>query len=107
MSPNVPRRTLAPKRARTARIHDWRSPGTSKEVSMPALEPDRRLTDAIQATVVYADLFDFALDRHEVQRDLVGVAATRQQTRRAVDALLRVGALTMASGCVVLPGRGA
>ena len=32
---------------------------------MPALEPDRRLTDAIQATVVYADLFDFALDCHE------------------------------------------
>src|SRR5205823_5924280 len=107
MPPNVPRRTLAPKRARTALIHDRRSPGPSKEVSMPALEPDRRLTDAIQATVVYADLFDFALDRHEVQRDLVGVAASRDKACQAVEALLHVGALTMASGYVVLPGRGA
>jgi hypothetical protein len=107
MPPIVPRRTLAPKRARTARIHDRRSPGPSKEVSMPAPEPDRRLTDAIQATVVYADLFDFALDCREVHRDMVGVAASRDKACLAVDALLRLGALTMVSGCVVLPGRGA
>ena len=36
---------------------------------------DERLGDAIQATIAYADLFDFPLEPEEVWRDLIGIAA--------------------------------
>lgn len=73
---------------------------------MAVSEPDQRLAAAIQATVVYADLFDFPLDPSEIQRDLVRVAATPYQTRQAIDGLVGTGALIVVERYPVLPGRG-
>jgi hypothetical protein len=65
----------------------------------------RPLRDAVLATVVYADLFNFPLARAEVHRDLIGVATTPAETERAIAGLVEEGALVLADGAVILPGR--
>lgn len=69
--------------------------------------PADRLDRAILATLAYADLFDFPLDRPEVCRDLVGVAATAAATGAALDRLIARGRVEEAGGFLTLPGRGA
>jgi hypothetical protein len=64
-----------------------------------------RLDHAILATVAYADIFDFPLDRLEVHRDLIGVGATADATFAALDGLVARGQLAEAAGHVTLPGR--
>jgi hypothetical protein len=68
-------------------------------------DPDPLLLDAICATVLYADTFDFPLDRAEVHRDLISVAATPDNTNQAIVALLANGRLALDEGLLVLPGR--
>ena len=65
-----------------------------------------RLHQALLATVAYADLFDFPLARLEVHRDLIGVAATADDTFAAIDRALARGDLAEAAGYLMLPGRG-
>ncbi len=65
-----------------------------------------RLDQAILAAIAYADLFDFPLDRLEVHRDLVGVAATADATFAAIDGLVAHGRLCEEAGHLTLPGRG-
>ncbi|HEX5502698.1 MAG TPA: hypothetical protein VFW96_08750, partial [Thermomicrobiales bacterium] len=72
---------------------------------MPVAVPDSPLADAILATVVYADLFDFPLAPAEIRRDLIGVAAEAGEVARALDALIAAGDLARADEYVVLPGR--
>ncbi|HET8630502.1 MAG TPA: hypothetical protein VFL91_24040 [Thermomicrobiales bacterium] len=72
---------------------------------MALLRAARPLADAVLATVVYADLFDFPLDRDEIGRDLIGVAAAPGEVGRALDALLAAGELRRAGEFIVLPGR--
>jgi hypothetical protein len=64
-----------------------------------------RLDQAILATVAYADIFDFPLDRLEVHRDLIGVAATADATFAALDGLVARGQLAEDAGHLTLPGR--
>lgn len=66
---------------------------------------DEHLSEAILTTVVYADLFDFPLGSEEVWRDLIGIAASLDRTRFAVDRLVASGALTIDGPYIVLPGR--
>jgi hypothetical protein len=72
---------------------------------MHHLGPDRPLLDAVRATVAYADLFDFPLERREVHRDLIGIAAAGAATTAAVDTLLARGDLAADGAYLVLPGR--
>jgi hypothetical protein len=72
---------------------------------MHHLVPDRPLLDATRATVAYADMFDFPLDRREIQRDLIGIAAPEQLVSAAIDALLQRGDLAPDAAYLVLPGR--
>jgi hypothetical protein len=57
------------------------------------------------ATVAYADLFDFPLDAAEVQRDLIGLAASDVQIAGALGQLCRSGELLADGAYLVLPGR--
>lgn len=66
---------------------------------------ERPLRDAVLATVVYADLFNFPLERAEIHRDLIGVASARAETERAIAALVDEGALIPTDGVITLPGR--
>src|SRR4051794_20654958 len=66
---------------------------------------ERPLRDAVLATVVYADLFNFPLERAEVHRDLIGVATTRSDTESAIAGLVEDGALVPNGKLVTLPGR--
>jgi hypothetical protein len=66
---------------------------------------DRPLLDAARATVAYADLFDFPLERREVHRDLIGIAAAEAATITAIDTLLARGDLAADGAYLVLPGR--
>jgi hypothetical protein len=69
-------------------------------------DTDRRaLDDAVCATVIYADLFDFALDPIEIDRDLVFVDASSEATSSSIDRQLRDGRLGRRAGLIVLPGR--
>ena len=68
---------------------------------------DLPLRDAVLATVVYADLFNFPLDRAEIHRDLIGVAAGRAETERTIAALVATGALAQIDELLTLPGRAA
>ncbi|MFN8536157.1 MAG: hypothetical protein U0232_01600 [Thermomicrobiales bacterium] len=52
-----------------------------------------RLDQAILATVAYADIFDFPLDRLEIHRDLIGIATTADATCTALDSLVARGQL--------------
>lgn len=65
----------------------------------------QRLARAILATVAYADLFDFPLDRLEVHRDLIGLAIDPEATFAAIDRALTSGQLLEANGYLALPGR--
>ena len=56
---------------------------------------DERLGDAVQATIAYADLFDFPLEPEEIWRDLIGVAAGRDLTRATIDGLVAAGQLAL------------
>jgi hypothetical protein len=64
-----------------------------------------RLDQSILATVAYADIFDFPLDRLEVHRDLIGVVATEDATFAAIDGLVARGQLAEDAGQLTLPGR--
>jgi hypothetical protein len=64
-----------------------------------------RLDQAILATVAYADIFDFPLDRPEIHRDLIGVAASAEATFAALDSLVARGRLVARAGMLTLPGR--
>jgi hypothetical protein len=69
-------------------------------------EKDRpALNDAVCATIIYADLFDFALDETEIDRDLLFVDAEPEETAAAIHRQLRSGRLTSRAGLVTLPGR--
>lgn len=66
---------------------------------------DERLGDVVQATIAYADLFDFPLEPEEVWRDLIGVAAGRELTQATIHALAASGELALDGPYVVLPRR--
>lgn len=66
-----------------------------------------RLDQAILATVAYADIFDFPLDRLEIHRDLIGIATTADATCTALDSLVARGQLLEDAGILTLPGRAA
>jgi hypothetical protein len=69
-------------------------------------DDDRRaLDDAVRATVIYADLFDFALAPAEIDRDLVFVDAPAEATSSSIDRQLWDGRLSRRAGLIVLPGR--
>src|SRR5438132_12231322 len=70
-------------------------------------ELDRGLDvdDAVCATVIYADLFDFALDLAEIQRDLVLDDATPSETAAALRRNLVDGRLVACGRFVTLPHR--
>lgn len=72
---------------------------------MVSLVPSVRLDQALLATVAYADLFDFPLDRLEVHRDLIGVEATAEATFAAIDGLVARGQLREDGDYLTLPGR--
>ncbi|HVC33486.1 MAG TPA: hypothetical protein VNL16_08245 [Chloroflexota bacterium] len=72
---------------------------------MPVPESDHRLANAVRATVVYADLFDFPLRRDEIHRDLIGTTTTVAETNHAIQAAAAAGDLTFSGDFVVLPGR--
>lgn len=65
----------------------------------------RSLFDAVLATVAYADMFDFPLLRQEIQRDLIGLAASATSTTNAIDTLLDRDRLAADGSYLVLPGR--
>lgn len=73
--------------------------------SVGCLANNSDLRSAVAMTVAYADIFDFALTRSEIHRDLVGIAAGTAETGAAIDALVADGTLWADSGLVVLPGR--
>ncbi len=64
-----------------------------------------RLSQAIRATVAYADVFGFPLDRIEVHRDLIGLSASSADVDCAIDALLEAHVLVSDGPFVGLPGR--
>ena len=64
-----------------------------------------RLSQAIRATVAYADVFDFPLDRIEIHRDLIRIAASPADVDSAIDALLEAQLLVADGPFVGLPGR--
>jgi hypothetical protein len=64
-----------------------------------------RLSQSIRATVAYADVFDFPLDRIEIHRDLIGIAASPADVGSAIDALLAAQLLVADGPFVGLPGR--
>lgn len=66
---------------------------------------DERLGDVVQATIAYADLFDFPLEPEEVWRDLIGIAAGWDSIRATIDALAVSGDLALDGPYVVLPRR--
>jgi hypothetical protein len=70
-----------------------------------AHEPSWRLGDAVRATVVYADLFGFALSENEVYRDLVGVRTTTFDVASAVRLAVGAGDLVLKHGYVTLADR--
>ena len=64
------------------------------------------LAAAILKTLIYADLFDYALTREEVFRFLIGVRATRSEIDSALDNHSRLnGNVARLDGFVTLPGR--
>jgi hypothetical protein len=65
----------------------------------------QRLDQAILATVAYADLFDFPLERLEVHRDLIGLATDADTTFAAIDYALTSSRLLETNGYLALPGR--
>lgn len=72
---------------------------------MAATATTSRLEQAILATVAYADLFDFPLERLEIHRDLIGLAASADNTFAAVDLVIARGALREDDGYLSLPDR--
>lgn len=70
-------------------------------------ERDRGLDvdDAVRATVIYADLFDFALDLGEIDRDLVLADARPNETAAALRRNVVDGRLVADSQFITLPGR--
>lgn len=73
--------------------------------TVETLHPGLELSDAIRATIIYADVFDFPLRPEEIQRDLIGVTAPPRETARTIQALLDAGALEPDEGYLILPGR--
>ena len=67
--------------------------------------PDPLLGNAVLATVAYADMFDFPLQRQEIQRDLIGLAAPVARTTNAVETLLYRGQLAPDGAYLTFPGR--
>jgi hypothetical protein len=84
-----------------ATVVDLRPEVRSKSEAVDA----RTLRDAVRATVAYADVFGFSLSDEEIHRDLVGVRASRKQTRFATECLIAEGQLVRAGDFVTLPGR--
>lgn len=72
---------------------------------MSVAEFGRSLEDSITATIIYADLFDFPLEPGEIWRDLIGLAASPDQTRGTIDRLLASGVLVFDRPYLVLPHR--
>lgn len=73
---------------------------------MHATTSTQRLDRAILATIAYADLFDFPLERGEVHRDLIGLAADTTDTDAAIDRAIGRGTLRAQGGYLTLPGSG-
>ncbi len=71
-----------------------------------AREARARRAEAVGATVVYADLFDFALDDAEVHRNLIGEPTSGAETAEAIAAALERALVTRTDGYLTLPGRG-
>ncbi len=82
------------------------TPRQGATLTVDTLHRDDELCDAIRATILYADIFDFPLLPEEIHRDLIRVAASRPETARAIQALLDAGALEPDTRYLVLPGRG-
>jgi hypothetical protein len=69
--------------------------------------PDRTWStrDAVCATVIYADLFDFALTEREIERDVLFVDAEPSELSAAIAENHRIGRLVVESGFITLPDR--
>jgi len=68
-------------------------------------EPTWRLADAVDATVAYADIFDFALTESEIHRDLVGMFATPAEVAGAIRNSVRTGVLAREHEYLTFAGR--
>ncbi len=72
---------------------------------MTGYRPVHALPTAVWQTVVYGDLFEYPLTASEIQRYLVGVAATAAQVQQALAEQVRAGSLGARQGYYFLSGR--
>ncbi|MGQ0603995.1 MAG: hypothetical protein ACT4QE_20125 [Anaerolineales bacterium] len=71
----------------------------------PVTATTETVLPAVLRTLVYADVFDYALTLTEIHRYLIGKAATPDSVGDTVEAACRAGEVTTAGAFFCLPGR--
>ena len=80
---------------------------SSRNASRPSAHPihTNGVADAVLKTITYADLFDYPLDSHEIQRGMIGSCGSMEQVRAALQTLLFSGAIEARDGLYGLKER--